>query len=231
MLISLVVFLVAVAIGVVSTHHDSTFVRMVMGDDYVNMTLRNIERNDPMAVYKSMNQSDMFMMITFNNVKVSFTIFVASLISPLGTMLVLFYNGVMLGAFQYFFYQKGLFVTSFLTIWIHGTLEISAIVIAGTAGIVMGNSFLFPGTYPRLTAFRIGAKKGLKVIAGLVPVFIVAGFLESFITRLTEMPMFLKIAIIGGSAWFIVYYFVLYPIKLSRKVSYNAESELGQANL
>ncbi len=45
----------------------------------------------------------------------------------------MFQNGVMLGAFQYFFYERGLLLPSVLTIWIHGTLEISAIVIAGSA--------------------------------------------------------------------------------------------------
>jgi hypothetical protein len=51
---------------------------------------------------------------------------------------------------------------------------------------------------------------------GLIPVFIVAGFLESFITRLTGMPTVFKIGIIGLSAIFIVYYFIIYPFQLTR---------------
>ncbi|NCP46747.1 MAG: stage II sporulation protein M, partial [Flavobacteriales bacterium] len=46
-------------------------------------------------------------------------------------------NGVTLGSFQYIFLAKGLFLESYLTIWIHGTLEIPAIIIAGGAGIVL----------------------------------------------------------------------------------------------
>src|SRR3546814_13017991 len=84
----------------------------------------------------------------------------------------------MLGAFQFFFYQKGLLLTSVLSIWIHGTLEISAIIIAGSAGLVMGNSLLFPGTWSRLESFRRGARRGLKIVIGLVPVFITAALLE-----------------------------------------------------
>jgi uncharacterized membrane protein SpoIIM required for sporulation len=131
----------------------------------------------------------------------------------------LLYNGIMLGAFQYFFYQKGLLLTSVLTIWIHGTLEISAIIIAGCAGLVLGNSILFPGTYSRLESLKLGAKKGLKIIVGLVPVFIMAGFLESFVTRLTEMPSIVKTGIIFLSAAFIIYYFIIYPIQLHKNVS------------
>ncbi|WP_448519422.1 stage II sporulation protein M [Rhodoflexus sp.] len=223
-------FLLAVGIGVISSAHDESFCRLILGDAYVNMTLENIKNNDPMAVYKSMGRADMFMAITFNNVRVSFYAFAGGLFTPILTLWIMLSNGIMVGAFQYFFYERGLFLDSFLTIWIHGTLEISAVVIAGTAGIVMGNSFLFPGTYPRREAFKIGAKKGLKIIVGLVPVFVMAGFLESYITRLTEMPAFLKAGIIIGSAAFIVWYFVIYPIQLVKKIGYANEQEYQNSN-
>src|SRR3546814_12188447 len=105
----------------------------------------------------------------------------------------------MLGAFQFFFYQKGLLLTSVLSIWIHGTLEISAIIIAGSAGLVMGNSLLFPGTWSRLESFRRGARRGLKIVIGLVPVFITAALLEGFVTRPTDMPLWLSVSIITCS--------------------------------
>ncbi len=216
LLYAFIIFALSCLIGALSAANDDTYVRLIMGDGYVNMTLDNIERDDPMAVYKSQGQLDMFFGITFNNIRVSFSTFVAGVLGSIGTGFLLFYNGIMLGSFQYFFFQKGLFLTSFLTIWIHGTLEISAIVIAGAAGMVMGNSILFPGTYSRVESFKKGAIRGVKIIVGLIPVFIVAGFLESFITRLTEMPTLLKIAIIGLSAIFIVYYFIIYPYLLSK---------------
>ena len=209
LLYSFIIFAAACLIGAVSAAHDKTFVRLIMGDAYVNMTLENIEKGDPMAVYKSMHQADMFMQITLNNIFVSFKTFAYGIFLSFGTGLSLIYNGIMLGAFQYFFYQKGLLLTSVLTIWIHGTLEISAIVIAGCAGLVLGNSILFPGTYSRLESLKLGAKKGLKIIVGLVPIFIAAGFLESFITRLTDMPAIIKTGIIFLSASFIVYYFII----------------------
>ena len=219
LLYAFLIFSISMLVGALSTAHDDTFVRLILGDAYVNMTLDNIERGDPMAVYKDMHQSDMFFAITFNNVRVSFLAFVMGLLVSVGTGYIMFFNGVMLGAFQYFFYQKGLLLTSFLTIWIHGTLEISAIVLAGAAGIVMGNSILFPGTYPRSVSFRRGARRGLKMVIGLVPIFIAAGFLESFVTRLTEWPAAAKLAIILASAFFIVYYFVIYPLKLNQHES------------
>jgi len=137
--------------------------------------------------------------------------------SSFGTGYILFQNGIMLGAFQYFFHTHDLLLTSALSIWIHGTLEISAIIIAGAAGIIMGNSILFPGTYSRLDSFKHGARKGLKLIIGLVPIFIVAGFLEGVVTRQTQWPSYLKLFIIILSALFIIFYFVIYPIYLKRK--------------
>lgn len=214
---SFVIFLLGASIGALSVAHDDTFVRLIMGDSYVNMTLDNISKDDPMGVYKSMDQGTMFFAITFNNIRVSFMAFALGIFLSIGSGVLLFRNGIMLGAFQYFFYQKGLFLSSFLTIWIHGTLEISAIVIAGAGGIVMGNSLLFPGTYSRLVSFKRGAKKGIKIIVGLIPIFIVAGFLESFITRLTEMHWSIKVGIISFSAAFIIYYFIIYPIKLHKR--------------
>ncbi len=215
LLIAFLVFAAAVALGVASALHDDTFVRLILGDAYVNETLENIERGDPLAIYKSTGQTGMFLAITFNNIRVAFLAFVLGVFGSVGTVWLLFSNGVMLGAFQTFFYQKGLLLTSLLTVWIHGTLEISAIVIAGCAGLTMGNALLFPGTFPRGYAFRKGAKQGLKIAVGLVPIFITAGFLESFVTRL-PLPWYVSGAIIAVSALFIGWYFVWYPIQLSK---------------
>jgi uncharacterized membrane protein SpoIIM required for sporulation len=214
---ALVIFVVAGLIGAVSAANDDAFVRLILGDSYVNMTLENIEKNEPLAVYKKMNQVDMFLGITFNNIRVSFYAFVAGVLLSIGTALLLFYNGVMLGAFQYFFYQQGLLLPSVLTIWIHGTLEISAIIVAGCAGFVIGNGILFPGTYTRTQSFMAGAKKGLKIVIGLVPIFITAGFLESFVTRHTEMPAALSVSIIAASLLFVVGYFIVYPAWINQK--------------
>ena len=111
-------------------------------------------------------------------------------------------------------------MTSVLTIWLHGTIEIISIVIAGGAGLIMGNSLLFPGTYSRLESLKKGALTGAKVVLGLVPLFIIAGFIESHITRLFGMPVALKAAIILSSLAFMVWYIILYPRKLYRNGAY-----------
>jgi len=222
LLLAFVIFTIAMGIGALSAANDGTFVRLILGDQYVNMTLDNIAKGDPMAVYKGEEETPMFLYITINNIRVSFLAFVMGAMLSFGTGFILLTNGIMLGAFQYFFYQKGVFITSVLAVWIHGTLEISAIVIAGCAGFVMGNSILFPGTFSRLESFKKGAKQGLKIIVGLVPIFIAAGFLESFVTRHYQENWVLNLSIILISLTFIIFYFVIYPIYLNR----NSQSQL-----
>jgi uncharacterized membrane protein SpoIIM required for sporulation len=220
MFYSLIIFILSLFIGIVSSANDKTFVRLILGDTYVNMTLENIDKGDPLAVYKKVNEIDMFFGITFNNIRVALYAFTAGVLFSFGTGLLLFYNGVMLGAFHYFFFQKGMLISSMLTIWIHGTLEISAIIIAGCAGLVMGNSILFPGSYTRRRSFMNGAKNGLKIVIGLIPVFILAGFLEGFVTRHTGMPAFVSLCIIISSLIFIIWYFIIYPLNVKKEAAH-----------
>lgn len=214
---SFFIFVISVIVGIISTSHDLNFVRLILGDDYVNTTLENIQNGDPMAVYKGAGRTNMFLMITFNNIKVSFLAFVFGIFTAFGTGFLLFRNGIMLGSFQYFFYQHDMLWESARTIWIHGTLEISAIILAGCAGMVMGNSLVFPGTLPRKTSLMRGTRKGIKIVIGIVPLFVVAGFLEGFITRETHMPLPLNIAIIASSLLFVIWYFIIYPYSLTKK--------------
>jgi uncharacterized membrane protein SpoIIM required for sporulation len=217
LLLSFLVFIIAGSIGWVSAQYDEEYVRLILGDDYVDMTIDNIEKGDPMGVYKRQGQLDMFFHITVNNIRVSFIVYVMGIFFSFGTSYFLFTNGIMLGAFQYFFYAKNLLGTSILTIWIHGTLEISAIVIAGAAGFVLGKGLVFPNTYSRAVSFMHSARASAKIMMGLVPVFIIAGFLESFVTRYTQMPIWLSIGIISLSAIIIIGYFVIWPIYIRKK--------------
>jgi uncharacterized membrane protein SpoIIM required for sporulation len=217
MLVVFIFFIIAVVIGIVSTHYDPSFPRIILGDDYVETTLQNIADGDPMGIYKDPEKNRMFLYITLNNLRVVSYMFASGLLFSAGTFYYLFINGVMLGTFQYFFVRQGIVLDSFLTIWIHGTIEISCIIIAGTAGIVLGNSFLFPGTMPRAQSMMHGAKEALKILIGIVPLIILAAFFESFITRLTGAPAALRAGIIFISLAFVVWYFLILPRKLSRK--------------
>lgn len=218
LLFALVAFMVYVVIGAVTTHFDPDFPRVVMGDGYVDMTIENIKNGVPLDVYQEESQLGMFIQITTNNMKVSFLTFFIGFFFTIGTHVMMFYNGVMLGAFQYFFKLKGLLITSFLGIWIHGAFEISSIVIAGAAGITAGNGWLFPRSYTRLQSLQLSTKRGLKIMMSLVPFVIAAGFLESFVTHNYQtLPEWSKWTLIMLSFGLILFVYVFYPIHVARK--------------
>lgn len=211
LLTSFVIFLVCMGIGILSQCFDPDFCRVILGDGYVDMTLDNIAQGKPMAVYDGGGETQMFLGITFNNIMVSFYIFVAGIFTSLASAYLLFNNAIMLGCFETFFAQHGLLGESMLAVFLHGTLEISAIIISGAAGLAMGNGWLFPGTYSRMVSFRRGAKRGLKIVVGTIPIFIVAGFIEGFVTRHTDIPDVIRLMVILLSLAFVISYFVILP--------------------
>ncbi len=218
LLTAFIITAISAIIGYVSSANDSTFARLILGPVYVEMSENFMEQGDPMKVYKLHGEGFMFVRITLNNIMVSFYAFALGIIFSFGTGYVLFRNGVMLGAFHELFFRHDYHWAMLKTVWIHGTLEISAIVIAGAAGLTLGNSFLFPGTYSRLESLKRGALKGAKIVLGLVPIFIVAGFLEGYVTRYSEMHILLSFAIIGLSLSFILAYFVFYPKQIVKEL-------------
>ena len=219
--LSFFLFALFTILGFVSELYDENFARFILGDGYVDATIERIKKGNPLGIYGEDEQTNMFFRITINNIFVSFRVFAMGLLFSFGTAYELFRNGVMLGAFQGFFIKYHVFIKSLLVVWIHGTFEISAIIIAGAAGFTLGNSILYPGTYKRIESLKIGARNSLKIIVGIVPIFIIAGFLESFVTRYTNMPLWLSLFIILGSFAIVIGYFVIYPIRLSKKLNSN----------
>ncbi|MCX6231684.1 MAG: stage II sporulation protein M [Bacteroidetes bacterium] len=215
-LISFLVFVLSFLIGMLSSANDPDFCHLILGKEYINKTIENINKGDPMGIYKKEAAFNMYLSITLNNLLVSFRTFVLGVFVALGSIFLMIYNGIMVGSFQYFFIERGLFWESFLTIWQHGTLEISSIIIAGAAGITLGKGILFPGTLTRYESFKLSAKQGLKVMAGITPIIIMAAFIESFYTRYTEAPAWIRIMVILVSLAFILIYFVWFPRRQAR---------------
>jgi len=218
-LYAFIIFISFVSIGALSAAYDDSFVRLILGDGYVNETLENIEAGDPVAVYKSGSNWGSFIGITLNNLYVGIRAFIYGVFGGLGTGLVMLYNGIMVGAFQYFFYQEGVLWESVRGIWIHGSMEIFAIVIESAAGLILGASILFPKTYSRMRSFKMGVKNGVKILISTFPFTIAAGFLEGYVTRYSNtMPNWLSVSIILITLSLISYYYLIYPFLLNKKI-------------
>ncbi|MEN9523384.1 MAG: hypothetical protein RL065_1761, partial [Bacteroidota bacterium] len=222
-LVSFIVLAISIIIGTFSSLHDKTFVNTILGDSYVNMTKENIAKGKPFNVYADENQFDMFLSISTNNLKACFVTFIFGLIFGIGSLGMLLYMGIMMGAFHTFFYQvsKQLLISSLLTVWLHGTIEIGSLIISAAAGLSLSRGMLFPGTFSRWQAFQLSGRRAVKMILGIFPFIIIAAFIESFITRYAETPAMIKLLLIVASLILMIGYFVWYPMRKAKKGFYS----------
>ena len=162
LLISLVVFLIATLVGVLTQQMEPDFARQILGNNYVEMTLENIARGDPMAVYKDKDALGMFWGIFFNNALIDVRTFLFGLLALPGALLIILYNGVMFGCFETFLMQHGAVTEALFVVNLHGSLEIPTIVLTGGASLALGTGWLFPGRRSRIEAFRHSAAPHLR---------------------------------------------------------------------
>ncbi|MBN8616011.1 MAG: stage II sporulation protein M [Deltaproteobacteria bacterium] len=141
-----------------------------------------------------------------HNIQVSFLVFAMGITFGIGTTALMFYNGVPLGAlaWQYHAAGHGLFFWA----WIlpHGIPEISEIVIAGAAGLILARGLLWPGRRSRRDALVHEAKIAVRLVVGGMPVLVLAGLIEGTISQMHAplMPYWAKLifAVVVGTALF-----------------------------
>ena len=215
--LALLLFLGAAFIGVFSSYMDADFPRVILGDEYIDMTMENIANGKPMAVYEDPKAREMFFRIAQNNLMVATLCFIVGLFFGVGTIFVIVQNGIMLGAFQYLFIREGIYMQSFFTIWMHGAIEISCIIIAGAAGLTLGSGLVFPKTLSRIQSLQLSARRGLLIMLTILPLIVLAAFIEGFITRYTGASYIIRGIVIFGSFAFIISYYIVYPWMKAQK--------------
>ncbi len=223
LLLALIIFAICFVIGWVSGVDDPDFFGQVVGMGYVEQTRENIANGDPMAVYKNGSALGGALGIAGNNLQVSMLCFVTGILAGIGTLLVLVHNAIMVGAFQQFFFGEGVGWESVMGIWTHGTIEISSIVVAAGAGFTLAKGILWPGTLSRSRAFQLTALSGLRILAGIVPLIILAAIIEGFLTRLTQIPTPLRIMFLLVNLAFVLYYFILRPWQVGSQEARDTE--------
>jgi uncharacterized membrane protein SpoIIM required for sporulation len=142
-----------------------------------------------------------------NNIRVTVMAFAGGITFGVGTIAVLIFNGVLLGAVGglSFHASRG---HDFVTLVVaHGVLELSCIVVAGAAGLRMAAALVAPGRTPRAAALGRGAREAVEVVLGTAPWLVLAGLIEGFIT-----PAGFGLAvnatvgvIVGGGYWLLVW--------------------------
>jgi uncharacterized membrane protein SpoIIM required for sporulation len=190
---------------------DTEFPKIVLGDSYVQMSIENAKSGDPMKVYKTSPHLDMTGYIMLNNIFVTFRYFLMGIFAGIGSAASMMYEGIRLGAFFEMFRQMGHWKEAQLTVWMHGALEISAIIVGTAAGITMGKGWLFPGTYTRFQSFKRAAKRGITIMVGVTIMLIFAAIIEGFITRYTQVNNLARGMFILSCFASILFYYGWYP--------------------
>ncbi len=132
--------------------------------------------------HASIDSALMSTQIMTNNIQVAFLAFASGITFGLLTVYLLVYNGIMVGALAGFFWHYGKSYAFWAYIVPHGIVELTAIFIAGGAGLLMGYKLFVPGSYSRAYQLKQQAKRSVQLLLGTIPLFIIAGIIEGFIT-------------------------------------------------
>lgn len=132
--------------------------------------------------------------IMTNNISVCFSAFAGGVTAGLFTLYVLFFNGLMLGVIGVVCAQHHMALSLWSFVASHGALELPAIMLAGAAGLRLASGILFPGLLRRREAVAVAGVDAVQIIAGTIPMLIVAGTLEAFVSP-THAPVALKFSI------------------------------------
>ena len=143
--------------------------------------------------------------VTFNNIQVSITAFAVGIAGGIGTAAILVFNGANVGVAGGLFHAVGEAGRFWGLILPHGLLEITAVIVAGGAGLRLGWSLIDPGDRTRGRALSEEGRRSVVVVLGLVGAFVTAGLIEGFVTG-SPLPTFLRVAVgVGVEAAFLLY--------------------------
>lgn len=126
--------------------------------------------------------------IMSNNIQVSFLAFGGGITAGLFSLYILIFNGLNLGGITGLTAHYGVGFELWNFVIGHGVIELSAIFIAGGSGLMLGWAIIQPGLLKRGDALMLAARKAVRLIIGCVPILIVAGLIEGFISPNENIP-------------------------------------------
>ena len=164
--------------------------------------------------YSSKPASEFAAQVTTNNIQVGFLAFAGGVFFCVPTAFVLVFNGGNLGVPAGLFAAAGESAKFYGLILPHGLLELTGVVIAGSAGLRLGWSLVDPGDRPRAAALTEEGRRSVVIMLGLVATFIVAGLIEGFVTG-SSLPTFVRV----GIGVLVEILFITYVVVLGREAS------------
>ncbi|MFT5781159.1 MAG: putative membrane protein SpoIIM required for sporulation [Pseudomonas sp.] len=145
----------------------------------------------------------MFGYYIMNNIGIAFQTFASGLLFGLGSLLFLFFNGLMIGAVAGHLSEIGSGLTFWSFVIGHGAFELTAITMAGAAGLKLGWALIAPGRWPRSEALRLAAADSVQLVAGAIVLLLIAAFIEAYWSSMTYTSANLKFAV-GAGLWLLL---------------------------
>ncbi len=190
-----VIFLGGAAIGLLVSLNDPGFQRYLLGERMMKTIESHKMWTHSVVAMKPLASST----IMTNNISVALSTFAGGLIAGLGTLYMLFFNGLLLGVIGTACWQAGMSLQLWSFVAPHGVLELPAIFIAAGAGLILARGLLFPGLLPRHDSLRQSAQLAVRLLVGVIPILVIAGTIEGFLSP-TDLHAGLKLAF--GAALF-----------------------------
>ena len=190
---ALVVFLAGVMMGGLLTLQDQDFPLKVLGPQMVETIEHREMWTHSILAIKPIASSR----IMTNNMSVSFVTFAAGITAGIGTLYMLFFNGLLMGVIGTACWLAGMSLRLWSFVAPHGVLELPAIFIAGGAGLKIAQGLLFPGVLPRKDSLALAGREGGMLVVGVVPLLMMAGVIEAFVSP-TRLELGLKFGLAAG---------------------------------
>jgi uncharacterized membrane protein SpoIIM required for sporulation len=130
-----------------------------------------------------------------HNVGLAFQCFASGLLAGIGSLFFLAFNGVFMGALAGYLTERGLSATFYSFVVTHAAFELTAIVLAGAAGLRIGHSLLIPGRLGRRQALVIAAREAIVIVYGVAAMLLVAAAIEAFWSSAVWVPPVMKYSV------------------------------------
>ncbi|MDG2989900.1 stage II sporulation protein M [Candidatus Synechococcus calcipolaris G9] len=210
--VAIAIFIISGAIAWWYSWQDSEFMALVVPPDLIDLVqnegklwMGSIVGLEPLASSGIMT----------NNISVTFATLAGGIFGGLGTIYILWYNGLLIGAISALVSQNDLAYPFWAFVFPHGSLELPAIFLAGAAGLLLGQSILFPGRYKRLTSLKRQGALAIQLMFGVVPLLIIAGVIEGFLSPNPNVPDAVKY-VVGLGILAALGLYLFWPLPKSR---------------
>jgi uncharacterized membrane protein SpoIIM required for sporulation len=200
-LAAFLIFLCAAVAGCLLSIRDPSFPRHVLGPGMIQSIEQHKMWTESIVTIKPMASSQ----ILTNNLSVSIMTYALGISAGVGTAWMMLLNGLMLGVVGSACWQGQMSLPLWSFVAAHGVLELPAIFIAGGAGFIIARGLLFPGALPRGESLVRAGKLSAQLFFGTIPLLLVAGFIEGFISP-SNMPIAMKFVLALGLFTLLVLY-------------------------